>query len=55
MEWLKGKLTRNGRFRKRKNLVDQIFLIKNMVEECLDKGEKLYAAFIDLEKKCDKS
>ena len=30
--------------------VDQIFAIKMMVEEYLMKGEKLYAAFIDLDK-----
>ena len=29
--------------------MDQIFAIKMMVEEYLGKGEKFYAAFIDLE------
>ena len=36
--------------RKGRGCVDQIFAIKIMVEEYLWKGEKLYAAFMDLEK-----
>ena len=34
--------------------MDQIFTIKMKVEEYLGKGEKLYAAFIDLDKAFDR-
>ena len=41
-------------FRKGKGYVNQIFAIKIMVEEYLRKGEKLYAAFMDLEETYDR-
>ncbi len=42
-----------GGFRKGR-CVDQIFAMKRLVEESLEKDKKLYAAFMDLEKAYDK-
>lgn len=42
-----------GGFRKGRGYGDQIFAIKMMVEGYLGKSEKLYAAFMDLEKAYD--
>ncbi len=43
-----------GGFKRGKSCVDQIFAIKMLAEEYLGKDKKLYAAFIDLEKACDR-
>ncbi len=43
-----------GGFRKGKTCVDQIFVIKMLMEEYLGKDMKLYAAFMDLEKAYDR-
>ncbi len=40
--------------RKGRGCVDQVFAIKIIVEEYLGKGEKIYAAFMDLEKAFDR-
>ncbi len=39
-----------GGFSRRKSCVDQVFVIKMLVEEYLGKDKKLYAAFMDLQK-----
>ncbi len=44
-----------GGFRKGRGCVDQIFAMKSLVEEYLGKDEKLYAAFMDLEKAYDRA
>ena len=50
-----GKVSKEqGGFRKGKGCDDQIFALKIMVEEYLGKVEKLYAAFMDLEKAYDR-
>ena len=55
MEVTEGKVTEKHRgYRKRKGCVSQILVIKMMVKEYLGKDEKLYAAFMDLEKMYDK-
>ncbi len=43
-----------GRFRKGKSCVDQIFTLKMLMEEYFGKDRKLYAAFMDLEKAYDR-
>ncbi len=43
-----------GAFRREKSCVDQIFVIKMLVEEYLAKDSQLYAAFMDLEKAYDR-
>ena len=43
-----------GGFRKGKGCVDQIFVLRNIVEKYLEKGKKVYAAFMDLEKAYDR-
>ncbi len=51
MEVTEGKVSEEqGGFRKGRGCVDQIFAMKRLVEEYLEKDKKLYAAFIDLEK-----
>ncbi len=51
MEVTEGKVSEEqGGFRKGRGCVDQIFAMKRLVEECLGKDKKLYAAFMDLEK-----
>ena len=37
-----------------KGCVDQAFVLKQMAEKERDKRKELYAAFVDLEKECDK-
>ncbi|WP_435362532.1 reverse transcriptase domain-containing protein, partial [Klebsiella pneumoniae] len=43
-----------GGFRKGKGCVDQIFVMRNIVEKHLERGKKVYAAFMDLEKAYDR-
>ncbi len=43
-----------GGFRKGRGCVDQIFAMKRLVEEYLEKDKKLYAAFMDLEEAYDR-
>ncbi|MCP4337615.1 MAG: reverse transcriptase family protein, partial [Desulfobulbaceae bacterium] len=43
-----------GGFRKGRGCVDQIFSLRCVVEKCLEKGQKVYAAFMDLEKAYDR-
>ncbi len=43
-----------GGFRKGKSCVDQIFVIKMLMEEYLGNDRKLYAAFMDLEEAYDR-
>ncbi len=51
IEVSEGKVSKEqGGFRKGRGCVDQIFAIKRLVEEYLEKDEKLYATFMDLEK-----
>ncbi len=41
-------------FRKGRGCVDQIFYFRMAVEKMLAKGEKLYSAFMDIEKAYDR-
>ncbi len=43
-----------GGFRRGRGRVDQIFAVKMLVEKYLDRERKLFAAFMDLEKVCDR-
>ncbi len=43
-----------GGFRKGRGCVDQIFVVKILVEKYLEKNRKLFAAFMDLEKAYDR-
>ena len=43
-----------GGFRKGRGCIDQIFTVKSVAEKYINKGRKLYAAFIDLEKAYDR-
>ncbi len=43
-----------GGFWKDKGCIDQIFAVKILVEKCLEKDRKLFAAFMDLEKAYDR-
>ncbi len=43
-----------GGFRKGRGSMDQIFSLTRIIEKYLEKGQKLYAAFMDLEKAYDK-
>ncbi len=50
-----GKVSEDqGRFRKGRGCVNQIFAMKRLVEGYLGKDKKLYAAFMDLEKAYDR-
>ncbi len=55
MQVTAGKVSdEQGDFRRGKGCVDQLFAIKMLVEENLVKIRKLHAAFMDLEKACDR-
>ncbi len=55
MEVTEGKVSEEqGGFRKGRGCVDQIFVMKMLVEEYLGKDKKLYGAFMDLEKAYDR-
>ena len=41
-------------FRSGRGCIDQIFMIRQLVKRCLEKGKKMFAMFIDLEKAYDK-
>ena len=41
-------------FRSGRGSIDQIFVIRQLVEKHLEKGKKMFAAFVDLEKAYDK-
>ena len=41
-------------FRSGRGCIDQIFVIRQLVEKHLEKGKKMFAAFVDLEKAYDK-
>ena len=41
-------------FRAGRGCIDHIFVIRQLVEKHLEKGKKMLAEFIDLEKACDK-
>jgi hypothetical protein len=41
-------------FREGRGCIEQIFIIRQLVEKYLEKGKKVYAAFMDLEKAYDK-
>ena len=43
-----------GGFRKGKGCVDQIFVLRSIIEKYLERGRKVYAAFMDLEKAYDR-
>ncbi len=43
-----------GGFRKGRGSVDQIFIVKILVEKYLEKDRKLFAGFVDLEKAYDR-
>ncbi len=47
--------TEQGRFRRGRGCMDQIFALKKIVEKYLEKDRKLFAAHMDLEKAYDKS
>ena len=50
MKVTEEKISKKGGFGKGKSYVDQIFAIRIMVKEYLRNDEKMYAAFMDLEK-----
>ncbi len=55
MEVTEGKVSEEqGRFRKGRGCIDQIFAMKRLVQEYLGKEKKLSAAFIDLKKAYDR-
>ena len=41
-------------FRSGRGCIDQILVIKQLVEKHLEKGKKMFATFVDLKKACDK-
>ena len=43
-----------GGFRSVRGCIDQIFVLKRLVEKYIEKRKELYAAFMDLEKEYDK-
>ncbi len=47
--------TKQAGFKKGRGCVEQIFVLQIIVEKYLEKGRKLYAVFMDLEKAYDKN
>ena len=42
-----------GGFREGRSCIDQIFTLKQLMEKMIEKNEKMYVAFVDLEKAYD--